>query len=290
MNYPPSRHMCIEAGRDQSKKVKKYLKDLWTSKTKSFKISKQTQKKLFLQLEALFVNVYTRKKYDNGHKTRVGQRALSIGMNRRYSQKCPAVNQAPFDRYRERLLNVLQTVKNIVSSSKARQLLKGRSWKYTTVQINRNYPGNLHTDRNNAGPSAMITVGAPHFRGGELYYNGKLHKTHGRCVFFDGRMPHMTAPYKNGPRYSIVMYTTKDACQKCSLDKRCRNLRDKHIPAYPSCIIPLCKSYSEFKKIIPRGRDLLRSDAPYIRENIRRIFGKGVPPQYVIKRIKKLVA
>ena len=56
----------------------------------------------------------------------------------------------------------------------------GRSWLYTTVQLNRTYPGNLHTDRNNAGPSAMVTVGGPDLKGGEIYYNGKIHSTIGQ--------------------------------------------------------------------------------------------------------------
>lgn len=83
---------------------------------------------------------------------------------------------------------------------------------FTSICVNRNWPGTLHVDKNNLGPSKMLTVGSNTLQGGDLYIHtlsggGKLIKTQNRVVTFNGNDPHMTQPY-HGTRYSIVFYTT----------------------------------------------------------------------------------
>jgi hypothetical protein len=80
---------------------------------------------------------------------------------------------------------------------------------YTTINTNKNFPGYLHVDSKNVGPSVMITVGRV-VQGGELWYEGQRVPTLGQALLFDGNLPHMTLPYKGeGARYSIVCYTYK---------------------------------------------------------------------------------
>jgi len=79
-------------------------------------------------------------------------------------------------------------------------------FKYTSIQINKNFAGALHVDRGNVGPSMMLTVGKD-MKGGNLYIHeaGTL-KTQNKFIFFNGNVPHMTLPY-SGTRYSIVYFT-----------------------------------------------------------------------------------
>ena len=88
---------------------------------------------------------------------------------------------------------------------------KHPQFKFTSICVNRNWPGTLHVDRNNVGPSMMLTVGSENFKGGDLYVHnlkggGKNLKTRNRFVSFDGNDAHMTHPY-SGTRYSMVFYT-----------------------------------------------------------------------------------
>ena len=97
---------------------------------------------------------------------------------------------------------------------------------YTTINTNKNFPGYLHVDSKNVGPSVMITVGKA-VQGGELWYEGQKVPTLGRALLFDGNLPHMTLPYKGeGARYSIVCYTYKGW-----VSKLLRELRNMGFPA-----------------------------------------------------------
>lgn len=85
---------------------------------------------------------------------------------------------------------------------------------FTSICVNRNWPGVLHVDKNNLGPSKMLTVGSEKMSGGDLYVHelsggGKIFKTKNRLISFNGNNPHMTLPY-TGTRYSIVYYTTSE--------------------------------------------------------------------------------
>ena len=81
---------------------------------------------------------------------------------------------------------------------------------YTSIQINKDFPGNLHVDRANAGDSRMLTVGHG-VRGGELWCDGAVLPTVDRLVAFDGNFAHMTLPYR-GTRYSVVLFTFSQCC------------------------------------------------------------------------------
>lgn len=82
-------------------------------------------------------------------------------------------------------------------------------FRFTTIHVNKDWCGALHTDRNNLGPSVMYCVGK--HEGGDLWtldgQTFKRQRTKDTWVEFDGNQPHMTYPYTGGPRYSIVYYT-----------------------------------------------------------------------------------
>jgi hypothetical protein len=85
------------------------------------------------------------------------------------------------------------------------------NFRYTTIQMNVNWPGQLHVDRQNVGPSVMLTVGSA-VQGGELFVydprsrQGVVHETLNRLLPFNGQHPHATLPY-SGTRYSFVLFT-----------------------------------------------------------------------------------
>ena len=81
------------------------------------------------------------------------------------------------------------------------------SFKFTSIQVNKNFSaGSLHVD-NNQGPSIMISVG--NFKGGNLYIDGVGERqTRNQFVQFDGNVPHMALDYKGGDRYSFVFFTS----------------------------------------------------------------------------------
>jgi len=98
--------------------------------------------------------------------------------------------------------------------SAAKALIKKEkpNFKYNSIQFNKNARTARHTDGNNVGVSAMITLGD--FTGGNLLIfdenekNPKSVKTKNKWVIFNGsQYPHETEPFK-GTRYSIVYYYT----------------------------------------------------------------------------------
>ena len=81
---------------------------------------------------------------------------------------------------------------------------------YTSIQVNKNVPCNLHVDGNNLGASYIVGVGdyAPVFiDGGSVWVQGRgALDCHNKWVEFDGNIPHATIwPYK-GTRYTLVYY------------------------------------------------------------------------------------
>ena len=108
-----------------------------------------------------------------------------------------------------------------------------RNFRYTTIQLNKNYASKLHVDGNNQGWSALGAFG--NFTGGRIWiYNpngkvvrrltenvrgwphhkvgdeirGNFHDVRNRVIFFDGRIPHFVEPY-TGERYSFVGFTSR---------------------------------------------------------------------------------
>ena len=85
---------------------------------------------------------------------------------------------------------------------------------FTSVQINRGDAGddaaNLHTDRNNAGPSWIVGLGD--YVGGELWTrdNGLTDIRHS-WARFDGRRYHAALPYTGKVRYSLVYWCHANA-------------------------------------------------------------------------------
>lgn len=78
------------------------------------------------------------------------------------------------------------------------------TFKYTTIQINKNIRSPPHIDKNNVGPSYIIALGE--YSGGELYIEGKPHNIKNRFLKFDGTKGHWVAPF-TGTRYSLVYFT-----------------------------------------------------------------------------------
>lgn len=78
------------------------------------------------------------------------------------------------------------------------------SFKYTTIQVNKNIVSPPHVDKNNVGPSYIIALG--NFEGGKLVIEGKEHNIKNKFLNFDGRKGHWVTPFK-GTRYSLVFFT-----------------------------------------------------------------------------------
>lgn len=109
-----------------------------------------------------------------------------------------------------------------------------RSWetafRYTSIQINKDYSSKPHADRNNLGPSRIIGLGnyqggeiwierkgvsepltlqrdVPRYRRGETYMDQKVN-IHNRLVEFGGTKLHFTFPFQ-GTRYNLIYFKTK---------------------------------------------------------------------------------
>ena len=133
--------------------------------------------------------------------TRNGQAALAIGVNRKWSLRFVSIKEEHFRR---------PGVAAMVRAVDAALARLDPTFTYTSIQINKDFPGNLHVDRANAGDSRMLTVGHG-VRGGELWCDGAVLPTVDRLVAFDGNFPHMTLPYR-GTRYSVVLFTFSQCC------------------------------------------------------------------------------
>lgn len=134
---------------------------------------------------------------------------------------------------------------------------------YTSIQVNKNYPGYLHTDNWNVGESVMLTFG--NTEGGELWYNGEIYETRDHLMLFNGNLPHMTLPYK-GTRYSLVMFTTK--VWTSALRKNPQvflKLQTIGIPANPKNL----KRHDKFRSGKLTKKELLQRAAATIREQVR---------------------
>lgn len=107
------------------------------------------------------------------------------------------------------------------------------TFRYTTIQLNRDYSAKMHVDGNNHGPSYITGFGEytggqlwimdeagdvevevtdalrgwPHLKVGEKI-RGRLEDIKGRWLKFDGNTPHQAMPFQ-GQRISIVYFSRK---------------------------------------------------------------------------------
>lgn len=142
--------------------------------------------------------------YGTRDVTRVGQRSMAIGINRRYSSPTVTINMRLFRK---------KGVPELVAAIGDILRTYDPGFTYTSIQINENFPGNLHVDRSNAGDSRMLVVGDDQLRGGELWCGGRILPTNKRMIAFDGNVPHMTLPYVGNVRYSVVLFTYAQICR-----------------------------------------------------------------------------
>lgn len=87
---------------------------------------------------------------------------------------------------------------------------KDPSYKYTTIQINKNVKTDWHKDKSNIGKSYCLSLG--NFTGGALELKTDsgivpLDTKH-KMVFYDGDIEHRTGSYK-GTRYAIIWFKRK---------------------------------------------------------------------------------
>jgi hypothetical protein len=79
----------------------------------------------------------------------------------------------------------------------------GRDFPFTSIMVNEG-GSTLHVDRNNCGPSLLISLGG--HTGGELWqYPGDVLEVHYKATNCNGLLPHMTLTFQ-GERYSLVFY------------------------------------------------------------------------------------
>lgn len=78
------------------------------------------------------------------------------------------------------------------------------NFKYSTIQLNKNFQCLPHVDKYNKGPSYIIALGD--FTGGELVIEGESYNIRNRWKKFDGRKLHAVSPFR-GERYSLVFFT-----------------------------------------------------------------------------------
>ena len=100
------------------------------------------------------------------------------------------------------------------------------SYRFTSVQVNKNFAGRVHTDKKDVTYQYALSVGD--FSGGNLvvstddpYLYVKM-DTKRRLTRCDGRHPHWVTAHKGGTRYSLVMYniTGKDRPRGSNLDRK----------------------------------------------------------------------
>ena len=91
-----------------------------------------------------------------------------------------------------------------------KKLMKERdpTYRYTSIQINKDVETEFHRDKNNIGMSYCLSLGD--FTGGALELRddkGNITKlnTHNKIIKYDGTIEHRTGKFK-GRRYAIIWY------------------------------------------------------------------------------------
>lgn len=102
--------------------------------------------------------------------------------------------------------------KRLFTETKKLMRLKDPSFKFTSIQYNKNNRAARHRDASNVGISYIVGLGD--YTGGELIIfdenekNPVKHDIKDKFYSFNGSVyPHETAPYK-GERYTLVFYST----------------------------------------------------------------------------------
>ena len=131
--------------------------------------------------------------------------------------------------------------------------------------MNKNFPGNLHVDGLNCGPSVMLTVG-DNVKGGDLWYDGKVYPTLNKALYFDGNIPHMTLPY-SGNRFSIVCFTLKSWVSSKDRTGHCSQLRAL---GFPSIINKLPSWGKDKVNFYGKREDRLSKAKDQIRDQIKK--------------------
>ena len=87
------------------------------------------------------------------------------------------------------------------------------SFKYTSVQVNKNFRGLPHRDKHDVTYQYALSLGD--FSDGELMAETGdpnvvvAFDTRGRPTRLDGRRVHWVLPHTGGARYSLIMYAVK---------------------------------------------------------------------------------
>jgi len=129
-------------------------------------------------------------------------------------------------------------------------------FRFSSIQINKNFNSSvLHVD-NNIGPSFTLSVGD--FTGGQLYVHKKgLLTTKERLVRFNGQNAHIVLPYE-GKRYSFIFFTNVSFLKLS--EERKEHLKELGYP------IP---NDNDLKEYVEESREI-RSIKPKLRLEIAR--------------------
>jgi hypothetical protein len=172
-------------------------------------MSKKTMDEVLNELEGLKpfptknpIKDKTRMNVVGGKKDAEGKviQAFTLGLTRAYDKPnlVPSVNNRNPKFQRLHLL-----LKKLIKE-------KDPSYKYTTIQINKNVETDFHEDKNNIGKSYCLSLG--NFTGGALELKTEKGivplNTKNRMVFYNGNIEHRTGKFK-GTRYAIIWFKRK---------------------------------------------------------------------------------
>ena len=84
-------------------------------------------------------------------------------------------------------------------------------FRFTSIQVNKDYAAELHVDKKDAGDSRIIGLGP--YCGGQLWVDdgsnggkGRVANLKGQWLGFDGNLPHKVLPFA-GRRYTLVFFS-----------------------------------------------------------------------------------
>jgi hypothetical protein len=139
---------------------------------------------------------------------------LRLGYTRYIPSEPASVSNASYEHFA--LYKALYTLMNISPLVKA----KFPNAKWSTIQINKNFPaGRMHTHKNKKDSTYITTLGS-YTTGGEFQYNDEKYNTRGRLLEFKGSLMHGACPYAGGDRYSIVFFSAWEYPAMDPLSKR----------------------------------------------------------------------
>jgi len=180
---------------------------------KKSKVTVESQKKIVLSMlrelkwpRTQRANVLRKSRIDKNEKT--GYEGFALGIVTSWAGKGENAG------YRKMLS--LKTrepkYKRLFTETKKLMRLKDPSFKFTSIQYNKNNRAARHRDAKNVGVSYIVGLGD--YTGGELIIfdenekNPVKHDIKDKFYSFNGSVyPHETAPYK-GERYTLVFYST----------------------------------------------------------------------------------